>query len=46
MRRMLGFIMFWVAVGMLLMMILPNKFVGIPIVALLLLIGYNLYFAK
>ncbi|HIZ06538.1 MAG TPA: hypothetical protein IAA08_01225 [Candidatus Eubacterium avistercoris] len=43
MKEMIGFILFWVAAGMILMMLMPNIFVGIIIIALFLIIGYNLY---
>lgn len=44
MQRMIGFIAFWIAVGMLLMFFLSNRFVALLIIALLLLIGYNFYY--
>ena len=43
-QRIIGFIAFWIAVGMLLMFFLVNRFVALIIIALLLLIGYNFYF--
>ncbi len=43
MRRALGLILFWVAVGMLLMMLIGNNIVGVILVALCLIIGYNLF---
>lgn len=44
MQRMIGFIAFWIAVGMLLMFFLTNRLVALVIIALLLLIGYNFYY--
>ena len=35
--------MFWVGIGMLLMLLLDNGFIGVIIIAVLLLLGYNLY---
>lgn len=43
-RKMMGFIAFWIAVGMLLMFFLTNRFVALIIIALLVLIGYNCYY--
>lgn len=43
MRRVLGLILFWVAIGMLLMMLIDSTVVGIILVALCLIIGYNLF---
>ncbi len=42
-RRALGLILFWVAVGMLLMMLIGNNIVGVILVAVCLIIGYNLF---
>ncbi len=42
-RRVLGLILFWIAVGMLLMMLISNTVVGIILVALCLIVGYNLF---
>ena len=43
MRRVLGLILFWIAVGMLLMMIIGNTIVGILLVNVLPIAGYNLF---
>ncbi|MCI9298270.1 MAG: hypothetical protein HFI10_12640 [Lachnospiraceae bacterium] len=43
MRRVLGLILFWVAIGMLLMMLIGNNIVGVILVAGLLIAGYNLF---
>ncbi|MBD5551634.1 MAG: hypothetical protein HDQ96_10775 [Lachnospiraceae bacterium] len=43
MRRVLGLILFWIAIGMLLMMLIGNTIVGIILVACCLIIGYNLF---
>lgn len=42
-KRVIGFGLFCFAMGMLFMMILSNEFVGFVIIALSLLIGYNLF---
>lgn len=44
MKKMIGFIAFWIAVGMLLMFLITNRFLALIIIALLLLIGYNFYY--
>lgn len=46
MKKLIGFIAFWIAVGMLLMLLIPYDFLGVLIMVLLLLAGYNLYFLK
>lgn len=43
MRRLIGFTLFWIAVGMLLMLFLHSKLLGLIIIFLLLIIGYNLF---
>lgn len=42
MRRNVGLIMFWMAIGMLIMLLISSKLIGIIIIFLLLIIGYNL----
>lgn len=44
MKKMIGFIAFWIAVGMLLMLFFTSRILGLIICALLLLIGYNCYY--
>lgn len=43
MKRMVGFILFWIAIGMLLMILIHNILIGIIIIGILLLLGYNLF---
>ena len=43
MRRNVGLIMFWMAIGMLIMLLISSKLIGIIIIFLLLIIGYNLF---
>ena len=43
MRRVIGFALFFIAVGMVTMMLLQNVFVGVLIVFLFLLLGYNFF---
>ena len=41
MKKLIGFIAFWIAVGMLLMLFLAHYLIALIIIALLLLLGYN-----
>ena len=43
MKRLNDGILFWIAVGMAIMVFLPNEVVGILIIFVLLLLGYNLF---
>lgn len=45
MWKLIGYTAFFIAVGMLFMLLLSNRLLGIFIIALLLLISYNLFFA-
>ena len=42
-RRVLGLVLFWIGIGMLLMMIIGNNIVGILLAACFLVAGYNLF---
>lgn len=43
MKKILGFVLFWISVGMLLMFFMDNRLLGIIIGAVFLLVGYNLF---
>lgn len=43
MRKIFGLVVFFIAVGMLLMLIVHNRLVGLIIIALLLFAGYNCF---
>lgn len=44
MCRMLGFIIFWIAVGMIIALLLAdNLFLCISIIIILILVGYNMF---
>lgn len=43
MKRVIGFALFFIAVGMLIMMLLPNTFWGIILILGFLLLGYQLF---
>jgi hypothetical protein len=42
MKRVIGYTLFWFALGMLVMLILPNEFIGILIIAACLFLSYYL----
>jgi len=43
MNRVIGFMMFWMGVGMLICLLVHSQLIIIILAALLLLIGYNLF---
>ena len=43
MRKVIGFAMFFIAIGMILVLILPNLFVETLLIILFLLLGYNCF---
>ncbi len=43
MKRILGYTLFWFAMGMLVMLVLSNEFLGILIIAAALLISYYMF---
>ncbi|MBD5449934.1 MAG: hypothetical protein HDR28_07220 [Lachnospiraceae bacterium] len=43
MKKLIGLIAFCIAAGMLFMLFLVNRFVGLVLIVLLLLIGYNFF---
>lgn len=43
MKRIIGYTLFWIAMGMILMMLLPNNFLGIVIIGAALLVSYYLF---
>lgn len=44
MRRVIGFALFFIAIGMIIELFIPDIFVGILVMFLLLLLGYNLFY--
>lgn len=44
MRKIVGLIIFFVAIGMLLMLFIHNRLTGLIIIALLLFAGYNCFY--
>ncbi|MCH5251033.1 MAG: hypothetical protein J1E98_13930 [Lachnospiraceae bacterium] len=43
MKKLIGLVAFSVAIGMLVMLFMTNRFVGLVLIILLLLIGYNYF---
>jgi len=43
MRKLIGFIMIWIAVGMLFMLILGSVWIGLILIALFVVAGYFLF---
>ena len=43
MKRMLGFIIFWIAIGMTIMFFISNAVIAVLIILLCLVLGYNLF---
>lgn len=43
MRHMFGFILFWIAIGMSIMLFLENAVIAVLIILLCLILGYNLF---
>lgn len=43
MKKMIGFVALCVAAGMIIMLFLMNRFLGIVLIALLVLIGYSFF---
>ena len=43
MKKMIGFVAFCVAAGMIIMLFLMNRFLGLLLIVLLLLIGYSFF---
>ncbi|MGN1206618.1 MAG: hypothetical protein ACI4SQ_06490 [Eubacterium sp.] len=43
MKKLLGFILFWIGIGMVIMLFITNGFLAICIILLCLILGYNLF---
>ena len=43
MKRMLGFIIFWIAIGMTIMFFMTNNLLAMIIIITCLILGYNLF---
>ena len=43
MKRMIGFILFWIAIGMTIMFFVTNGVIAVLIILLCLILGFNLF---
>ncbi|WP_200786739.1 hypothetical protein [Clostridium sp. Marseille-P3244] len=43
MKKVCGFALFWMAIGMFIMMLLPNLVVGVLFIIIFLALGYRLF---
>ena len=43
MKKLIGYTLFWIGIGMLIMLLLKNIWIGILSIVLLLLLGYILF---
>ena len=43
MKRLIGYTIFWIGIGMLLMLLITNIWIGIFLIIILLIIGFNLF---
>ncbi len=43
MKKVCGFALFWIAIGMFIMMLLPNTVIGVILIIVLLVTGYRLF---
>ena len=46
MRHMIGFILFWIAIGMTIMFFISNAVIAVLIILLCLVLGYNLFCSR
>lgn len=46
MKKLIGFVALCVAAGMLFMLFMTNRFLGLVLIALLLLIGYQFFYCE
>ena len=44
--KLIGFILFWISFGMVLMLLLSNTFVGVLLIIIFMIAGFNLYYCK
>lgn len=46
MRKLIGYTLFWIAVGMLFMLVIGNTWVGLILIAIFIISGYFLFDCK
>jgi len=44
--KLIGFILFWISFGMVLMLLISNTFVGVLLIIIFMIAGFNLYYCK
>ena len=44
--KLLGFILFWISFGMVLMLLISSTFVGVLLIIIFMIAGFNLYYCK
>lgn len=44
--KLIGFIFFWISFGMALMLLIESTFVGILLIVIFIIAGFNLYYCK
>ncbi len=44
--KIIGFALFWISFGMLLMLLIGNTFVGVLLIIIFMIIGFNLFCCK
>lgn len=44
--KLIGFILFWVSFGMMLMLLISSTFVGVLLIIIFMIAGFNLYCSK
>lgn len=43
MKKLIGYTIFWIGIGMLLMLLITNIWIGLLLIIILLIIGFNLF---
>lgn len=44
--KLIGFILFWISFGMVLMLLISSTFVGVLLIIIFMIAGFNLYCCK
>ena len=46
MKKLIGYTLFWIAVGMVLMLIISEVWIAVILIAFLLIVGYSLFHCR
>lgn len=46
MRKLVGYTLFWIAFGMLFMLVIGNTWIGLILIAIFIISGYFLFYCK